>query len=64
VYKNLTTVQLEVSLTETILQTSCLQDLYVSAEERISAALLISWILHSRSSLRILRYESLMLIPS
>jgi hypothetical protein len=58
VYKNLTSVDLEVSLTETILQTSRLQDLYISTEDGISAAVMISWVLHARSSLRILRYGS------
>ncbi len=56
VYKNLTSVDLKVSLTETILQTSRLQDLYISTEDGISAAVMISWVLYARSSLRILRY--------
>jgi hypothetical protein len=58
VYKNLTSIDLEVSLTETILQTSRLQGLYISTEDGISAAVMISGVLHARSSLRILRYES------
>jgi len=58
VYKNLTSVDLQVFLTETILQTSRLQDLYISTEDGISAAVMISWLLHARSSLRILRYGS------
>ncbi|CAM6006131.1 unnamed protein product [Sphagnum balticum] len=58
VYKNLTSVDLEVCLTETILQTSRLQNLYISTEDMISAAVMISWLLQARSSLRILRYGS------
>ncbi|CAK9860294.1 unnamed protein product [Sphagnum jensenii] len=58
VYKNLTSIDLEVSLSETILQTSRLQGLYISTEDGISAAVMISGVLHARSSLRILRYGS------
>ncbi|CAK9209987.1 unnamed protein product [Sphagnum troendelagicum] len=58
VCKNLTSVDLEVCLTETILQTSRLQNLYIWTEDIISAAVMISWLLHAPSSLRILRYGS------
>jgi len=56
VYKSLTTARLEVLLTETILQTSRLQDLYILTREGFSAGVIISWFLHARSYLRILRY--------
>ncbi|CAK9196132.1 unnamed protein product [Sphagnum troendelagicum] len=40
----------------TILQTSRLQDLYILTQEGFSAGVIISWLLHARSSLHILRY--------
>jgi hypothetical protein len=57
VYKSLTTARLEVLLTETILQTSRLQDLYILTRGGFSAGVIISWLLHARSSHRILRYR-------
>jgi hypothetical protein len=54
--QGLTTARLEVLLTETILQTSRLQDLYIWTQEGFSAGVIISWLLHARSSLRILGY--------
>ncbi len=58
VYKSLTTARLEVLLTETILQTSRLQDLYILTQGGFSAGVIISWLLHARSSLRIQRLDS------
>ncbi|CAM6066355.1 unnamed protein product [Sphagnum tenellum] len=51
VYKNLTTVDLEVLLTQTILQTSSPQNLSPWTEEGFSKAVLISWLLDARDSL-------------
>ncbi|KAH8935131.1 hypothetical protein BDL97_17G012900 [Sphagnum fallax] len=45
VYKSLTTARLEVLLTETILQTSRLQDLYILTQGGFSAGVIISWFL-------------------
>jgi hypothetical protein len=56
VYKNLTTVDLEVLLTQTILQTSSLQNLSLWTEEGFSVAVPISWFWHARDSLRVLTY--------
>ncbi len=56
VYKNLTTVDLEVLHTQTILQTSSPQNLSPWTEEGFSVAVLVSWLLHARDSLRVLTY--------
>ncbi|CAK9860312.1 unnamed protein product [Sphagnum jensenii] len=56
VYKNLTTVDLEVLLTQTILQTSSPQNLSPWTEEGFSVAVLISWLLDARDSLCGLTY--------
>ncbi|CAK9227600.1 unnamed protein product [Sphagnum troendelagicum] len=56
VYKNLTTVDLEVVLTQTILQTSSPQNLSPWTEEGFSVAVLISWLLDARDSLCGLTY--------
>jgi hypothetical protein len=58
-----TTEDLEVLLTETILQTSSLQDLSILTEEGFSATALMSWLLHTRDTLRMLRYGLVMQIP-
>jgi hypothetical protein len=63
VYETLTTEDLEVLLTETILQTSSLQDLSILTEEGFSATALMSWLLHTRDTLRMLRYGLVMQIP-
>lgn len=56
-YRNSRTEELEVLLTDTILQTSGLQDLHISNKAKFSSAAVIAWLLHTRESLRLLTYK-------
>ncbi|KAJ7535483.1 hypothetical protein O6H91_12G035800 [Diphasiastrum complanatum] len=57
VYHELSTEQLEVLITQTILQTSCLHDLSLCVgDEEFSAAPVIAWLISTRESLRFLTY--------
>lgn len=58
VYRELPTEDLEIIITQTVLQTSCLQHLIVHDRDHheFSAAPVIAWLMYTRESLRFLTY--------
>lgn len=58
VYRELSTEDLEILITQTILQTSCLQHLSIRLgnHNEFSAAPVIAWLMYTRESLRFLTY--------
>lgn len=62
VYRELSTEDLEILITQTILQTSCLQHLIIQDTDHtrrteFSAAPVIAWLMYTRESLRFLTYK-------
>ena len=50
--------QCEILITETIMRTSCLQDLTISVKRTFSAALVIAWLMHTKETLKSLTFRS------